>query len=163
MTSYWPVPMCFIPVTPLPATSVPDRLTLAYRLELAASAGAALARPMIAGAAKVAATAPVVSAIRLRRRALVPVNMKCLPYEMRRRMCRPRCWRAGDGADMSRLLGQAGQHIGSHTYVRLRELTTGQAGQSAARTGPRRRAPGCRLPQGDGSRTGCRYWLVTAG
>src|SRR5580700_766431 len=89
VTSYWPVPMWVTPVTPLPATSVPDRLTLAYRLELAASAGAALARPMIAGAAKVAATPPVVSAIRLRRRALVPVNMKCLPYEMRRRMCRP--------------------------------------------------------------------------
>src|SRR5580692_9669023 len=81
--------MWVTPVTPLPATSVPDRLTLAYRLELAASAGAALARPMIAGAAKVAATAPVVSAIRLRRRALVPVNMKCLPYEMRRRTDRP--------------------------------------------------------------------------
>ena len=86
MTSYWPVPMWVTPVTPLPATSVPDRLTLAYRLALAASAGAALPRPAIAGAAKVAATAAVVSAIRRRRCALVPVNMKCLPYEPRRRM-----------------------------------------------------------------------------
>src|SRR5580693_4419737 len=40
--------------------------------------------------------------------------------------------------------GRAGQHIGSHTYVRLRELNTGQAGQSAART--RAWAAGARLP-----------------
>ncbi len=34
-------------------------------------------------------------------------------------------------------------HIGSHAYLRLRELTTGQAGQSTARAAPAGRA---RLP-----------------
>ena len=53
---------------------------------------------------------------------------------------------------MSRLLSRAGRHIGSHTYVRLRILTTGREGRSAARNPgaagarppppPRRRQPG---------------------
>jgi hypothetical protein len=53
---------------------------------------------------------------------------------------------------MSRLLSRAGRHIGSHTYVRLRKLTTGRpvrcpeppAGTAGARLPPppRRRQPG---------------------
>lgn len=93
-------------------------------------------------------------------------------------MVPPRWWRAGDGADMSRLLGRAGQHIGSHTYVRLRKLTrAGQAsplpgisgwdGRRPAAASPKATAAGRAAGAGYGRLTGplalITWWKATGG
>jgi hypothetical protein len=121
-------------VTPLPATSDPDWLTLANRFVLAASAGAALARPEVADAVIAAQATPVLNASRLSRRIrLVSVNMCASRKDMFWRL--PSAGAAGAAGEPAVLTCQdwskrAGQRISSSAYSGLRKMTR-QARQAA--------------------------------
>src|SRR6516225_2428986 len=124
VTSYCPVPMWVTVVTPLPATSVPDWLTLANRFVLAASAGAALARPDIADAVIAAHATPVLSASRLSRRIRpVSLNMLASHKDMFWRLPPAGAMDAAGGPaalTCQRLAKRASPRISSSTYSGLR-------------------------------------------